>query len=122
MFKSKIHRATVTHADLEYEGSLSVDRDLMAAANILPYEEVHVWNVSCGTRLVTYAIEAPSGSGIVRSNGAAARLVNIGDLIIIVTFQDLADVPESYSPIVVHVDERNRIAGLSETVLVDKGD
>ena len=57
MFKSKIHRATVTHADLDYEGSLSVDRDLMVAANIIPYEEVHVWNVTCGTRLVTYAIE-----------------------------------------------------------------
>jgi aspartate 1-decarboxylase len=73
MFKSKIHRATVTHADLEYEGSLSIDRDLMVAANIIPYEEVHIWNITSGTRLVTYAMEAPGGSGIICANGAAAH-------------------------------------------------
>ena len=116
MFKSKIHRATVTHADLDYEGSLSIDRDLMVAANIIPYEEVHVWNVTCGTRLVTYAIEAPAGSGIICTNGAAAHLTKMGDLIIIATFHDLDEVPALYAPVVVRVDETNHIVGLaSET-------
>ena len=116
MFKSKIHRATVTHADLDYEGSLSIDRDLMVAANIIPYEEVHVWNVTCGTRLVTYAIEAPAGSGIICTNGAAAHLTKMGDLIIIATFHDLDEVPALYAPVVVRVDETNQIVGLaSET-------
>jgi len=116
MFKSKIHRATVTHADLDYEGSLSIDRDLMVAANIIPYEEVHVWNVTSGTRLVTYAIEAPAGSGIICTNGAAAHLTKMGDLIIIATFHDLDEVPALYAPVVVRVDETNHIVGLaSET-------
>ena len=116
MFKSKIHRATVTHADLDYEGSLSIDRDLMVAANIIPYEEVHVWNVTSGTRLVTYAIEAPAGSGIICTNGAAAHLAKTGNLIIIATFHDLDEVPALYAPVVVRVDETNHIVGLaSET-------
>jgi len=111
MLKSKIHRATVTHADLHYEGSLSIDRELMTAANILPYEEVHVWNITRGTRLVTYAIEAPAGSGTICANGAAAHLVVSGDLVIIATFQDLDEVPAAYAPIVVRVDENNRLTG-----------
>ena len=114
MFKSKIHRATVTHADLDYEGSLSIDRDLMVAANIIPYEEVHVWNITSGSRLVTYAIEAPGGSGIICANGAAAHQSKEGNLIIIATFHDLDEVPASYAPIVVRVDKTNRIVGLSQ--------
>jgi aspartate 1-decarboxylase len=73
MLKSKIHRATVTHADVDYEGSLTVDSDLLAAADILPYEEVHVWNVTRGTRLRTYAMAGPAGSGVMCVNGAASR-------------------------------------------------
>jgi len=90
--RSKIHRATVTHADLHYEGSLSIDPALMEAADIAPFEEVHVWNITRGTRLTTYAIEAPSDSGVICANGAAAHRVQVGDLIIIATFQ-LADRP-----------------------------
>src|SRR3954454_4059132 len=83
MLKSKIHRATVTHADVDYEGSLSLDTALMLAADILPHEEVHVWNVTRGTARQTFAIAAESGSGIVCANGAAAHLIKPGDLIIV---------------------------------------
>ncbi|MCF8478466.1 MAG: aspartate 1-decarboxylase [Pseudolabrys sp.] len=111
MFKSKIHRGTVTHADLHYEGSFSIDKELMRAADVLAYEEVHVWNVSNGTRLTTYAIEAPAGSGILCANGAAAHHINVGDLVIIATFTDMAEVPAGYAPVVVRVDETNRAIG-----------
>ena len=116
MFKSKIHRGTVTHADLHYEGSFSIDKDLMAAADILPYEEVHVWNISNGARLTTYAIEAPAGSGVLCANGAAAHHINVGDLVIIATFASMTRVPNGYAPIVVRVDKRNHIAGLEAEV------
>src|SRR5512147_648275 len=86
MMKSKIHRATVTQADLHYEGSLTIDADLMQAADILPYEMVHVFNVSNGERFETYAIEGDSGSGVMCLNGAAARKGAPGDLIIVTTF------------------------------------
>src|SRR5512143_3163485 len=89
VFKSKIHRATVTHADLEYEGSVTIDVDLMKAADILPHEAVHIWNVTRGTRLVTYALEGPAGSGAVAVNGAAAHLNRPGDLVILATFAAL---------------------------------
>lgn len=110
MFKSKIHRATVTHADLHYEGSLSIDAALMVAADIRPFEEVHVWNVTRGTRLTTYAIEAPAESGTICANGAAAHHVQTGDLIIVATFCDMADaeIAQDYAPVVVHVDGNNR--------------
>ena len=110
-FRAKIHRATVTQADLDYEGSLSIDRELMDAADIAPFEEVHVWNVTRGTRLSTYAIEAPAGSGIICVNGAAAHLVEVGDLIIIATFHYVARAADAPPPIVVRVDANNRIAG-----------
>ncbi len=114
MFKSKIHRARVTHADLDYEGSLTIDADLLAAADILPYEEVHIWNVTRGSRLTTYAIEGQRGSGVVCANGAAAHLVRPGDLIIIATFAQVAEIDApSHRPTVVRVDERNRIANPS---------
>ena len=83
MFKSKIHRATVTHADLAYEGSVTIDSDLLDAAGILPYEAVHIWNATQGTRLVTYALEGPRGSGAICVNGAAAHLNKPGDLVIL---------------------------------------
>ncbi len=110
VFKSKIHRATVTHADLDYEGSVTIDRDLMDAAGILPYEAVHIWNVTQGSRLVTYALEGPRGSGAVCVNGAAAHMNRPGDLVILATFADV-DAAEAvtHKPTVVRVDERNRI-------------
>ncbi len=110
VFKSKIHRATVTHADLDYEGSVTVDRELLEAANILPYEAVHIWNVTRGTRLITYALEGPAGSGAICVNGAAAHLNQPGDLVILATFADMTPAEAKvHVPTVVLVDEKNRI-------------
>lgn len=111
LFKSKIHRATVTHADLEYEGSITLDADLLRAADILPCEKVAIWNVTRGSRLETYALEGPAGSGLVCVNGAAAHHARPGDLVIIATFAEARDEAEarSWKPIVVHVDAQNRI-------------
>jgi aspartate 1-decarboxylase len=112
MFKSKIHRATVTHADLAYEGSVTVDRDLLDAANILPFEAVHIWNVTRGTRLTTYALEGPRGSGAVCVNGAAAHLNSPGDLVILATFAEMTpEEARQHRPKVVRVDGQNRITG-----------
>ena len=91
MLKSKLHRATVTQADIDYEGSVTLDTILMEAADILPFEEVHVWNVTRGTRLRTYAMEGERGSGTVCINGAAAHLAKPGDIVIIATFTQLDD-------------------------------
>jgi aspartate 1-decarboxylase len=113
MLKSKIHRATVTHADLHYEGSLTLDRDLLEAADIVPFEQVHVWNVTQGTRLWTYAMTGERGSGVVCINGAAAHLARPGDLVIVATFTELQDdEARRHVPKVVLVDEKNRIRDL----------
>jgi aspartate 1-decarboxylase len=110
LLKSKIHRATVTHADVDYEGSVTLDTHLLEAADILPYEEVHVWNVTRGTRLRTYAMVGEAGSGIVCINGAAAHLAQPGDLVIIATFTQLDDAAaRRFKPKVILVDENNRI-------------
>jgi aspartate 1-decarboxylase len=110
VFKSKIHRATVTQADLDYEGSVTIDASLLEAADILPYEQVAVWNVTRGTRLETYAMRGEPGSGVVCINGAAAHLVGPGDLVIIATFADLDEAElRAHRPRVVLVDEKNRI-------------
>jgi aspartate 1-decarboxylase len=110
LFKSKIHRATVTHADLEYEGSITLDADLLRAADILPCEKVAIWNVTRGSRLETYALEGPAGSGLVCVNGAAAHHNRPGDLIIIATFAEMDEAEaRAHQPAVVLVDERNRI-------------
>lgn len=110
MFKSKIHRATVTHADLDYEGSVTIDSNILQAADILPHENVHVWNVTRGTRIETYALEGPADSGVVCINGAAAHQNKPGDLVIICTFgsYDEAELKQ-YAPTVVLVDEKNQI-------------
>jgi aspartate 1-decarboxylase len=111
MLKSKLHRATVTHADVDYEGSVTVDRRLLEAADILPYEEVHVWNVTRGTRLRTYAMAGEAGSGVVCINGAAAHLVRPGDKVIIATFTRLDDAAARlHRPRIVLLGEGNRIA------------
>ena len=118
LFKSKIHRATVTQADLDYEGSITIDGALMQAANILPYERVHIWNRTNGTRLETYAIEAPAGSGVICVNGAAAHHARPGDMVIIATFAEAEDEAEAraWKPVVVHVDAQNRILPLEGEV------
>ena len=108
-FKSKIHRATVTEANLNYEGSVTLDADLMEAANILPHEQVQVLNVNNGERFDTYAIRGPRGSGMVCLNGPAARLAQVGDMVIILTYAWMErEELERHTPKVVLVDERNR--------------
>ena len=109
MLKSKIHRATITDANVNYEGSLTLDANLLAAADIVEFEEVHVWNVTRGSRFRTYAMLGERGSGTVCANGAAALLVERGDLIIIATFTMLEDDEvECYKPTIVLVDGQNR--------------
>lgn len=108
MFKSKIHRATVTHADLDYEGSVTIDAELLEAAGILPYEEVHIWNVTNGSRLSTYALSGPRGSRAICVNGAAAHLTKPGDLVILATFGQMTEEEaREFVPTVVRVDENN---------------
>jgi aspartate 1-decarboxylase len=115
MFKSKIHRATVTQADLHYVGSITIDADLMDAADLLPGEQVAVVDVANGARLETYVIEGERGSGIIGINGAAAHLVATGDLVIIISYASLPD-PEAkaFVPKVVFVDGGNKIAHLGD--------
>jgi aspartate 1-decarboxylase len=112
MLKSKIHRATVTQADLHYVGSVTVDEDLLDAADLLPGELVHIVDVTNGARLETYTIAGPRGSGVIGINGAAAHLVHPGDLVILIGYgqMDTAEA-RAYRPKVVFVDERNRISG-----------
>ena len=112
LFKSKIHGATLTGTDLHYEGSIALDRDLMEAADLLPAERVQVLNVSTGSRLETYVIEAPAGSGDVRLNGPAAREGQPGDRVIVVSYADYDEVEaRDHRPTVVRVDEDNRPRG-----------
>jgi pantoate--beta-alanine ligase len=109
MLKSKIHRATVTDADLNYVGSITVDRDLLDLADMLPYEQVSVLNINTGARFETYAIEGPRGGGDICLNGAAARLAQPGDLVIVLTYAQYDETEtRGHEPLVVHVDERNR--------------
>ena len=110
MFKSKIHRATVTHADLDYEGSVTIDLDLLKAADIVEHEWVAVWNVTNGQRIETYALAGDPGSGVICLNGAAAHRFDPGDLVIIATRAELSDAEARiHKPTVVLVDEHNRI-------------
>ncbi len=110
MLKSKIHRATVTDANVNYEGSITIDPVLMEAADILPYEQVDVVNINNGARLTTYAIEGARGVGELAINGAAARLVHVGDTVIILSYQDTEDeAARSHQPRLVYMDAENRI-------------
>ena len=110
LFKSKIHRCRVTQADVDYEGSVTIDSTLMEAAEIVPFEHVHIWNVTRGTRLETYALRGEPDSGVICINGAAAHLMHPGDLVIIATFADVEDAEaRSWKPRVVLVDEHNRV-------------
>ena len=110
MLKSKIHRATVTEANVEYEGSVSIDTDLMEAADLLPYERVDIWDCTNGARLSTYAIPGEAGTGEICINGAAAHLVTPGDLVIIASFVQVDDAEcRDFDARRVFVDSRNRI-------------
>jgi aspartate 1-decarboxylase len=112
MMKSKIHRATVTQADLHYVGSVTVDQDLLDAANLLPGELVHIVDIDNGARLETYTIAGERGSGVIGINGAAARLVHPGDLVILIAYAQMEDAEaREFRPDVVFVDADNRIIG-----------
>ena len=119
LLKSKIHRASVTHCELHYEGSCAIDEDLLDAANICDNEQVHIWNINNGERFVTYAIKGERGSGMISVNGSAARRASVGDLLIIAAF---AQVPEekvaTHKPQLVFVDENNRQVELRHKVPV----
>jgi aspartate 1-decarboxylase len=121
LLKSKIHRATVTHCELHYEGSCAIDEDLLDASDIRENEQVHIWNINNGERLVTYAICAARGSGIVSLNGSAARRASIGDLIIIAAFGMVADEQiGAHPPRLVFVDAKNRLTELKHRVAVQE--
>lgn len=118
MFASKIHRATVTVADVDYEGSVTIDADLLDTAGILEWEEVQIWDVTNGARLATYAIAGPRGSGVIGINGAAAHLIHPGDIVILATFVELDDAEaREHRPTAVFVDEHNRVKELRAEVV-----
>ena len=117
ILRSKIHRATITHADLNYEGSITIPPELMNAAGILEYEAVHVWNVTSGSRLETYAMTGVSGSEHIAINGAAAHLTKPGDIVIIACFNFLSsEAAVDYVPRLVFVDERNQVKEIRREV------
>ncbi len=110
MFKSKIHRATVTMAELYYEGSITIDKDLLSTADILPFEKVQVVNVNNGNRFETYTLEGPAGSGMICLNGPAARLGAVGDEVIIITYSELTqEEAKTHKPKIVLVDKQNKV-------------
>lgn len=110
MLKSKIHRAHVTQVNIHYEGSIAIDKRLMEEADILPYEQVQVLNVNNGARFETYAIEAEPDSGEIGIRGAAARLAAVGDIVIILTYQQLEEAEaKNYAPKLVYVDKKNAV-------------
>ena len=117
MFRSKIHRATVTHTDLDYEGSVTIDEHLLKAADILEFEAVHVWNVTRGTRFITYAMRGEPNSGVICINGAAAHLASPGDRVIIATFAQMSEAEaRAHRPLVVLVDGDNRVRGARDEI------
>lgn len=110
MLKAKLHGATVTQCDLHYEGSVSIDRELLRISGILPHEQVEIWNVTNGARITTYTLEAPGGSGVIGINGAAARHFAVGDTVIIAAFCGLeADAARRHEPVVILLDPENRV-------------
>ncbi len=109
LLKSKIHRATITHCELHYIGSCAIDEDLLDAADILEYEQVHIWNINNGERFTTYAIRAPRSSGTISLNGSAARRASVGDLVIIATFAQMSsEEVECFSPRTIFTDGNNQ--------------
>ena len=117
MLKGKIHRATVTHAELHYEGSIAIDGDLLDAAGIRQYEQIHAWNVNNGERFVTYALRAEEGSGVISVNGSAAHRAQPGDLVIIAAFASLTEAEAVlHKPQLVYVDADNRIVRTNTSI------
>ena len=117
MLRSKIHRVTVTQADLHYEGSCGIDENLLDAADIREFEKIALYNINNGERFSTYAIKGKRGSGEISLNGAAARRAHLGDLLIICTYAPMSAVEvESYVPKIVFVDDRNQMTGLKQQV------
>jgi len=120
LLKSKIHRAVVTEANVDYEGSITIDAGLMRAADILPFEQVHVLDIDNGARLQTYAIEGEPGAGVVCVNGAAAHLVAAGDRVIILSYVQLEEAEaRSHRPTLVYVDERNQVRRVAHDIPVE---
>lgn len=118
LLNAKIHRATVTDANLHYVGSITIDRNLMDAADLFEFEQVAVVDVTNGARLETYVIEGPRGSGVVCMNGAAAHLITKGDLVIIISYVDLEQSElDNHRPTIVHVDARNRMVDEADAAL-----
>lgn len=110
VFKSKLHRATVTEANLNYTGSITIDRDLMDAAEMLPHQKVQIVNVNNGARFETYIIEGKRGSGVICLNGPAARMVQVGDVVIVITYATMTpEEAKTHEPVVCILDENNRI-------------
>lgn len=119
MLRNKIHRATVTDANLDYEGSIAIDMSLMETAGILPYEKVEIYNVTNGNRFQTYAIEGARGSGVVCINGAAAHLAKKGDIVIIACYGEMDEEEAlSHKPVLVYVDEANNVKSIGESIPV----
>ena len=119
LLKAKLHRARVTHAELEYEGSCAIDGRLLDAAGILDYEQIQIYNVTNGERFTTYAIRGERGSGMISVNGSAARRAAVGDILIIATFAAMSDEESrQYAPKLVYVNEENRIKGIGGSIPV----
>jgi aspartate 1-decarboxylase len=119
MLKSKLHRATVTHSELHYEGSCAIDETLLDAANIHEYEQIQIYNITNGERFTTYAIRAERGSGVISVNGAAAHKANPGDLVIIATYASYNELEMArYAPELVYVDKDNRIMDTRQAIPV----
>lgn len=117
MLKSKLHRVTATHADLQYEGSCAIDEDLLEAANIKEYEQIDIWNVNNGERFTTYAIRAERGSGVISVNGSAARRAAPGDIMIIATFAIYNEIElTKHEPSLIYVDSQNRITRVGHKI------
>ncbi|OOG60417.1 aspartate 1-decarboxylase [Rhodanobacter sp. C03] len=117
MLKAKIHRATVTHAELHYEGSIAIDGVLLDASGIREYEQIHAWNINNGKRFVTYALRAEEGSGIISVNGSAAHRAKPGDLIIIAAFAQLSEAElKQFQPTLVYADANNRISHTNRSI------
>jgi len=117
LLKAKIHRATVTHSELNYEGSIAIDDLLLQASGIREFEQVHIWDVTNGSRFTTYAIRAEAGSGVISLNGGAARHVQVGDLVIIAAFVGLsAEEADAFEPDLVYVDGQNKITHTNHSI------
>ena len=117
VMRSKIHRATVTHADVDYIGSISIDENILQAAGIEEWEKIHVLDVTNGSRLETYVVKAPAGSGRICINGAAAQLVHPGDLVILITYEGIpSDNVSEHMPTIVHVNAQNEVVDISQEI------